>query len=163
MPTINGRACVVNGTPVDKVFIDGKQVYGRNLLLRTSNINDYTLSGSGWAAGGQSSNGGTVSISATPGEYYTYSAVVKSTTFNCYLQTNFYDNSKNLISRFTSRMGTDIGMRTFTTVAPENVAYMNVYMVFNNPPDSQTAVFNSEKLEQGTTATPWTPAPEDVM
>lgn len=32
MSTINGRACVVNGTPVDKVFSDGKQVYGRNLL-----------------------------------------------------------------------------------------------------------------------------------
>lgn len=33
MPTINGKACVVNGTPVDKVFRDGRQVYGRNLLL----------------------------------------------------------------------------------------------------------------------------------
>ena len=33
MSTINGRACVVNGTPVDKVFSNGKQVYGRNLLL----------------------------------------------------------------------------------------------------------------------------------
>ncbi|EKQ04197.1 phage tail fiber protein [Lacticaseibacillus casei A2-362] len=32
MPTINGRACVVNGVPVDKVFSDGRQVYGRNLL-----------------------------------------------------------------------------------------------------------------------------------
>ena len=32
MPTINSKACVVNGTPVDKVYSDGKQVYGRNLL-----------------------------------------------------------------------------------------------------------------------------------
>ena len=37
MPTINGKACVVNGTPVDKVFSDGKQVYGRNLALDTGN------------------------------------------------------------------------------------------------------------------------------
>lgn len=36
MPTINGKACVVNGTPVDKVFSDGRKVYGRNLLLGTS-------------------------------------------------------------------------------------------------------------------------------
>lgn len=36
MTTINGKACVVNGTPVDKVFNDGKQVYGRNLLIGTS-------------------------------------------------------------------------------------------------------------------------------
>jgi len=37
MSTINGRACVVNGTPVDKVFSNGKQVYGRNLLTGTCN------------------------------------------------------------------------------------------------------------------------------
>ena len=37
MPTINGRVCVVNGKPVDKVFSNGVQVYGRNLLLNTSN------------------------------------------------------------------------------------------------------------------------------
>lgn len=36
MSTINGRACVVNGAPVDKVFSDGKQVYGRNLFLNLS-------------------------------------------------------------------------------------------------------------------------------
>jgi len=36
MTTINGRACVVNGTPVDKVFSNDKQVYGRNLLLDTN-------------------------------------------------------------------------------------------------------------------------------
>jgi len=35
MTTINGRACVVNGVAVDKVFSNGKQVYGRNLLLGT--------------------------------------------------------------------------------------------------------------------------------
>ena len=35
MPTINGKVCVVNGTPVDKVFSNGKQVYGRNLLTGT--------------------------------------------------------------------------------------------------------------------------------
>ena len=35
MPTINGKACVVNGTPVDKVFSNGRQVYGRNLLANS--------------------------------------------------------------------------------------------------------------------------------
>lgn len=33
MATINGKACVVDGVPVDKVFSNGRQVYGRNLLL----------------------------------------------------------------------------------------------------------------------------------
>lgn len=36
MSTINGKACVVNGTPVDKVFSDGRQVYSRNLLADSS-------------------------------------------------------------------------------------------------------------------------------
>lgn len=36
MPTINGKACVANGTPVDKVFSNGVQVYGRNLLKGTA-------------------------------------------------------------------------------------------------------------------------------
>ena len=35
MSTINGRACVVNGVPVDKVFSDGRQVYIRNLLANS--------------------------------------------------------------------------------------------------------------------------------
>lgn len=37
MSTINGRACVANGTPVDKVFSNSRQVYGRNLLLDSQN------------------------------------------------------------------------------------------------------------------------------
>ena len=36
MPTINGKVCIVNGTPVDKVFSNGRQVYGRNMLTGTS-------------------------------------------------------------------------------------------------------------------------------
>lgn len=47
MSTINGKACIVNGTPVDKVFSDGKQVYGRNLLKNTF---DYA---SGWSFSNQ--------------------------------------------------------------------------------------------------------------
>ena len=43
MPTINGRACVVNGTPVDKVFSNGRQIYGRNLLINTAKLNDSTV------------------------------------------------------------------------------------------------------------------------
>ena len=36
MPTINGQACIVNGKPVDKVFSNGIQVYGKNLLTDSS-------------------------------------------------------------------------------------------------------------------------------
>lgn len=50
MPTINGKACVANGNPVDKVFSNGKQVYGRNLLIGSTDntvhygsINGFTV------------------------------------------------------------------------------------------------------------------------
>lgn len=36
MSTINGKACVINSKPVDKVFSNGRQVYGRNLLPGTN-------------------------------------------------------------------------------------------------------------------------------
>jgi len=32
MSTINGNVCIFNGVPVDKVFSNGKQVYGRNMI-----------------------------------------------------------------------------------------------------------------------------------
>jgi len=42
MSTINGKVCVVDGVAVDKVFSDGKQVYGRNYLLGTGTPNTIT-------------------------------------------------------------------------------------------------------------------------
>lgn len=163
MSIINGKACVVDNTPVDKVYSNGVQVYGRNLLTGTSNVQDYTFSGSGYAHGSQSNNGNTKSIPVTPGKYYTYSVIVKSTTFNCYAEIQLFDNNNKWIAEFVSSSGTGIGMRETTGIAPENAAFMTAHMVFKNAPDLQTMVFNSEKLEQGTTATPWTPAPEDVI
>jgi len=163
MSTINGRACVVNGTPVDKVFNDGKQVYGRNMLTGTSNVQDYTMSGSKWLKGSQSKNGGNISIPCTPGASYTYSAIVKSATFGCFLELQFFDSDKKLISTVGNTAKTDTGLRYTSGVAPAGTAFLLIHMVLNNPPDSQTLVFNSEKLEIGTIVTPWTPAPEDVM
>ncbi|WP_421429910.1 hypothetical protein [Lactiplantibacillus plantarum] len=163
MPTINSRACVVNGTPVDKVFSNGNQVYGRNLLKGTSNLQDYTLSGAHWQSGSQSSNSKTISIPGTPGKSYTYSAIVKTATFNCYPEIEFYDSNKKWISNSTPYPMTGIGVRKITAVAPANTAFLVVLIVLQNPPDSQTVVFNSEKLESGSIATTWTPAPEDIL
>lgn len=41
MSIINGRACVVNGTPVDKVFSNGRQVYGRNSVLNSDDMSKF--------------------------------------------------------------------------------------------------------------------------
>ena len=132
-----------------------------NLLTGTSNIQDYTMSGVHWKSDSQSSNGKTISIPGTPGESYTYSAIVKTATFNCYPEIEFYDSSKKWISNSVPAPKTDIGVRKTTVVAPANTAFLAVSIVLQNPPDSQTVVFNSEKLELGTTATPWSPNPAD--
>ena len=46
MPTINGKVCVVDGVAIDKVFSDGKQVYGRNLLKGTAKF-EFPLNSNG--------------------------------------------------------------------------------------------------------------------
>ena len=53
MPTINGKVCVVNGTPVDKVFSDGRQVYGRNLVSGTGQeyVMEYGIPRTVWQDG----------------------------------------------------------------------------------------------------------------
>lgn len=134
---------------------------GTNLLTGTSNTQDYTVSGSGWALGSQSSNGTNASIPCTPGASYTYSAIVQSTTYDCYPEMSFFDSGKHFILNSANFPGKDIGMRKITEVAPENAAFMVAHMVLKNPPDSQTVVFNSEKLEKGSMATDWCANPMD--
>ncbi|AYE38674.1 hypothetical protein D1B17_08550 [Companilactobacillus zhachilii] len=163
MSTINGQVCVVDGVAVDKVFSDGKQVYGRNLLTGTSNVQDYIISGSQWVSGSQSKNGSTITFPGIPGESYTYSSIVKSTTFDCFSEIQFFDSNKKVISMFYTTAKKDTGLRYVSAVAPAGTAFLYIHMVLNHPMDSQTLVFNSEKLELGTSATPWTPAPEDVL
>ncbi|MEN2351725.1 phage tail domain-containing protein [Lacticaseibacillus paracasei] len=130
-----------------------------NLLTGTSNVQDYTMSGSGWTMGSQSKN--SRNFPCTPGASYTYSAIVKSTTFSCYAEIIFFDSSKKRIASPESSLGTDIGIRKVTLVAPENAAFLDAHMTLQNPPDSQTVVFNSEKLEQEPTVSPWSPNPAD--
>jgi len=71
MTTINGRACIVNGVPVDKVFSNGKQVYGRNYIENSQPNND-----SGWffTSGGTDNHkvvdGQYIEITRTGGSYH---------------------------------------------------------------------------------------------
>ena len=55
MPTINGRACVVNGVPVDKVFSNGKQVYSRNLITDSGFESGKTTANYSWGDGSSTS------------------------------------------------------------------------------------------------------------
>lgn len=160
MPTINGRACVVNGTPVDKVFSNGQQVYGRNLLTGTSVVKTRVIK-----AGSQ---GGALSqVPIVGGETYTYSISMITMGHTGHSSIAWLDANKNVISVKAGKdnLWTANGGRfsnTFT--APNNAFYANLTpWYFNQSYTSDTNIsWNQEKIELGTTSTPWTLAPEDV-
>lgn len=144
MSTINGKACVVNGTPVDKVFSNGRQVYGRNLFSvhdwdakpdLVSNFIPY------------------MNIQLEPSTAYTL-------TTNISLESEgwadvFLFKDDETPGTQTSGVSSGVG-QTLTTSSTGNVKVG----VRNHSVSDGT---NWIKLEKGTIATPWTPAPEDVM
>jgi len=162
MSTINGNVCVVNGTPVDKVFSNGKQVYGRNLI---SGSYDSSWSYTAW-------NGTVEKVTMDSGEValhvidnggggfwehidlpsgtYTISLEVKGTgTMNQLGWEHISDASMDLTSDWkrVSRTG--------------SINSNNWYaFVFYGKMDAYVRL---PKIEQGSVATPWTPAPEDVL
>lgn len=166
MPTINGRACVVNGTPVDKVFSDGRQVYGRNLLTGTS------MNKSGIVVAGQNDidNYNKQNIDVNPNNQYVYSANIVSSTVYPLVVRNYilwFDKDGKYIK-------ISIGENKIV-----NVPNSRISNVFNPPQNASNAylepvclgqtrysetsiVWNHEKFERGAIATPWTPAAEDV-
>lgn len=158
MATINGRACVANGTPVDKVFSDGRQVYGRNLLTGTSNVLT-TINATGWRAGLPT--------------YYPAEALKASQTYtvSCYLEPVEHDATIYMYAANHNINGTIIaagskGISTLTiTLTPEDAeAYHGFWVSFTSGQKDKSAIsYKGFKLEEGSVATPWTPAPEDVM
>lgn len=158
MPTINGRACVVNGAPVDKVFSNGQQVYGRNLLKGTSNVLTTIANVTGWRTG-------------LPTYYPVESLKANQTyTVSCYLEPAKHDAAIYMYAANHNINGTVVtagskGISTLTvTLTPEDAqSAKGVWASFtSSQTDNSSVSFNELKLEKGSIATPWTPAPEDV-
>lgn len=158
---INGRACVVNGTPVDKVFSNGKQVYSRNLIVQ-SDLKSGFFNEDGSVNGASinfysenyiATNGATVFTFSSPdytfiGDYYADRIIM-------------YDSDKNYL-------GHQVLASAKQTLSKPNVAYIRFSI--NSKNEGNTTDNSSDwlanhryKLEKGSVATPWTPAPEDVM
>lgn len=177
MPTINGRACVVNGTPVDKVFCDGRQVYGRNLLTGTQDWQGNWNQIFEWSVDAEKYEGLAVrkrslgwwglgqNYDANPNTTYTFSFYAKASEtaniIDIYTLANEDWNSP-VVSRpvYTNRAITTEWQQysiTFTTNSGGEICPN----VCSNK-DGITIYVAGYKLEKGATATPWTPAPEDV-
>jgi len=163
MTTINGKVCVVDGVAVDKVFSNGKQVYGRNLLLnsrgkfqpctsKTDNYLIYDFDGvSVYMVQGQQY---TVHANASSGLVWTGIHYTTVETNNVLLWLTDITSFFTVISDATTGTGT-----TFTWNRPSGTYYLRV----NTYKSDNSGYVENVKLEQGDTATPWTPAPEDVM
>lgn len=174
MTTINGKACVVNGTPVDKVFSNGRQVYGRNLLTGTGN---HTVTGSGVSVPGYLSNettddflplfkgleGQTVTVSVD----YEYSGFIAgSNGFNRigWETVIKLDDTKSRYfgSWYSPTNDSGSGRVSYTFVVPKNITSIDESEGYIEFSGSGTGTVSHLKLEKGSVATPWTPAPEDV-
>lgn len=166
MPTINGRACVVNGTPVDKVFSNGRQVYGRNLLTGTDQdtvVDDTANIGTnGWCFHAfnltqQPKVGDQITVSAEgtltgKGDLSGYTAVL-------------YDNAT---TKNRSESTTLIpGKRSSVTLTVSNLngtgdTVLLIYAGRGSDTEGKKNVIHHLKVEFGNVPTDWTPAPEDV-
>lgn len=144
MPTINGRVCVVDGTPVDKIFSNGNQVYGRNLF----SLHD-------WNAKPNLAPNFVpyMNIQLEPNTAYTLTTSI-SLRGDGWCDVFFFKDGEN-ISSDTNGVSRGSG-RTLTTSSTGNV---KVGMRNHSVSDGTNWI----KLEKGTIATPWTPAPEDVI
>jgi hypothetical protein len=166
MTTINGRVCVVNGVAVDKVFSNGKQVYGRNLLLDTQSFE----SNWSWNSIEHIFANGFLTLSSTNNGRM-YQAIASGNP-----------NGKTVSVSFNAKISADCDSQSVqVNVGPYDANKLinitskdsQLYKVENWQWASQTRTFSlyvingkvdisNLKLEYGV-ATPWTPAPEDVL
>lgn len=180
MPTINDRACIVNGTPVDKVYSNGRKVYGRNLLTGTRDLQGEWVNLSRWLvpAGEETYKGLTVRsfptswwslgqyYDAKPNTTYTFSFYAKTSEAGNLLDIFFLDKedwSSPVLSvpvyayeaittewqRYSATFTTKGGGKTLPSVCSTE--------------DGVSIYVAGYKLEEGSVATPWTPAPEDLQ
>lgn len=187
MPTINDRACVVNGTPVDKVFSNGRQVYGRNLLTNTGDLSDNWYLGPGFVVDtsrkpavlhypmktitsstspitNQILNEGLLQPSTT----YTASFYAKGTgTFIFYCYPNVSNGAADTRTLVKLTSDYELYTITFTTLPSisgrKNFLLRQDYSPVSNDQNTVEVYAYGFKLENNSVATPWTPAPEDIQ
>lgn len=175
MVTINGKALVKDGKPLDRVYSNGRLVYGRNLLYGTKDFSGNWENSDAWTTDG-TYNGLTVKkrTGQWAGIYKTFIAPKDGTyTFSSYIKSsgntaNIYRfggvNSASSQAAIQKFMGNNFDWTrdSITLNLKANDSVWIKYEISSTSSDSilWTAGY---KWEQGSTATPWTPAPEDYI
>lgn len=144
MSTINGKACVVNGTPVDKVFSDGKQVYGRNYF----------------------------SVSGFTANKYMY-ASIDYYDLQLLPNTKYTISTNNVGIPNQGYANIFVGNKGFTPSTPVNGVIVNKPQTVTTDSTGVLTIAARDysladgkdkiKVEMGSVETDWTPAPEDIL
>ena len=181
MATINGKALVRDGKPLDRVYSNGKLVYGRNLLLNSTDYNN-----SNWVSVNKTAdqNAGTYVLSNnTDSAIFLYDKSSLSTsgllnTTDKYIISFLVNNTGNTdVSLLFSSGSSNQNYTTVATIHKQSgwikvSKIIDFWTMGGNPvmsvsvqgTDGTSPVLSScFKFEQGTLPTDWTPAPEDYI
>ena len=158
MADITHGTWIKDGKAVDKVFSDGKQVYGRNLVTGTSNELK-TITISGW---GNSPTSKASRIYGA-GRYYASAYIENTTPVLITLYVSVYVGSKFIynVSGKAIPAGQS-GAISFTFDIFEGQSFSSAFIGFTS---SQTESYTYKYKEMVITRTPrsWSPAPEDIL
>lgn len=135
---------------------------GANLLIGTSVVNTGVVK-----AGSQGSNIPQLQAPVVGGETYTYSISMITMGHTGHSSVAWLDTNKNIISAQAGKnnpWAANGGRFSNTFTAPSNAVYASFTpWYFSQSYTSDTTIsWTQEKLELGTTATPWSPNPEEV-
>lgn len=186
MKTINGKALVKDGKPLDKVFSNGVQVYGRNLLLGTGNwVGDSTRwakrgtvtdtsgtyrgmiiasSGGAWTSPiYKIQNAGILQV----GKTYTFSTHIRNTSDTDVEVAAYYDDAimeqKPVSQPLPAHTDWTMLSRTFKVIKDPTTSTVNLRWESRQNVTNGQIQFAGYKLEEGNLPTDWTPAPEDII
>jgi len=180
MATINGKALVNDGKPLNRVYSNGKQVYGRNLLLGSRNYNGYqwqnlqsiSESYKGVSIVSMRNNGTAFNYDKSElvsdnkintRDTYVLSMYVKNTS-SSEITIRFFGGSTNESTSIVSTAGSESDWVmiskeiSFWTTGGNTLIGIYLQGIVDN-----SVLICCIKLEKGNVATPWTPAPEDIL
>ena len=189
MADITHGTWIKDGKPIDAVFSNGKQVYGRNLLPRTNQ--GLTNWGFGAGSGGQYvkyafdvPNGQGITVRTTvaytnwfyliyklnyqvlkQNMNYVLSFWAKSTDIDRALSAHFStgDTSKSSANFGTISLKAGVATKVVLRATTNNIDFGGQYLYFNSFNMLGGIDIWDLKLEEGTLATDYSPAPEDIL
>ena len=171
MATINGKALVKDGKAVDKVFSNGRQVYGRNLLKGTrtpsslTGNNIFNQAGMGyWFGNGKNVKNQGLSVGDTLTFEFDWE-VSNPTSGTFQVQLNGA-NWKKLSQTISITSENKIGHSKLSFVVDAEFlagVASGVRCRADYLPTNSVLTISYVNFAKGSAPTPWTPAPEDYI